>query len=80
MGLFSGGGGGGGGTTYLPSPPPPPPPPPAPPTFANASVQGSGAAQAARIAAAGAYSDTIRSSSQGVTGETNTASKKLLGE
>jgi hypothetical protein len=49
--------------------------------MANANVQGAGAAQAARAAAAGAYADTLRSgSAQGVTGSTATAAKKLLGE
>lgn len=81
MSAVFGGGGGGGGfqqQNSIPPPPPPPPPPPAPPTLANAS--GVGAALGARIAAAGAYANTVRSSPQGVTGETATASKKLLGD
>jgi hypothetical protein len=47
--------------------------------MASANVQGSGAAQAARVAAAGAFADTLRSSPQGVTGTTKSAGKQLLG-
>jgi len=48
--------------------------------MANASVQQSGSAAAARAAAAGAFADTVRSSPEGVTAPTNTAKKQLLGQ
>lgn len=71
-------------TPSTPSAPPPPPPlPPAanPATMANGQVQSTGAAAKARAAAAegGGYSDTVKTSAQGI-GSPSVAKGQLLGQ
>lgn len=63
------------------SPPPPPPVPPAaiPATAANPSVQQAGANQLAKAAAAGAYSGTVKTGSQGDLVKPPTATASLTG-
>lgn len=58
----------------------PPPPPPLPPVLASSTTKQAGAAAraAATAAAAGGYADTLKTSAQGDTGQTNTAGKALL--
>jgi hypothetical protein len=62
-----------------PKMPPTPPPAPAPPTQASPDVINASAAAAQRAAAAGSV-QTMLTGSQGLTSQTTTMPKSLLGE
>ncbi len=70
-----------GGSSSTPPPPPSPPPAANPATYANSSVQATGAAAKAKAAAASGagFDGTVMTSPEG-TGSAPTATKQLTGQ